>query len=395
MSNKKTKIKITVVGSGYVGMSLSVLLAQYNDVEVLDIDSSRVNKINNNNSTVADSDIDNFLSTKNLSLKATLDKKTAYKDSNFIIIATPTNYNENTNSFDTKSVDDAVKDALDYNSQALIVIKSTIPIGHTKFLRNKFKSDKIIFSPEFLREGKALHDNLYPSRIVIGSNFDAGKDFAELLKAGAEKENIDTIFIESSEAEAAKLFSNAYLAMRVSFFNELDSFSMKNDLNAKSIIDGVCLDPRIGPGYNNPSFGYGGYCLPKDTKQLLANFNNIPQNLIKAIVSSNETRKNYLSDEIIKESPISVGIYRLVMKEGSDNYRFSAIQHLIDRIEDQGIPIYIYEPSITADNFFGNPVISDFEEFINKSDLVLANRMSRELLNIKAKVFTRDIFGEN
>ena len=395
MHNKKTKVKITVVGSGYVGMSLSVLLSQYNDVNILDIDPVRVSKINNNNSTVSDDDIDFFLSKKDLSLRGTLNKETAYKDSSFIIIATPTNYDEVTNSFDTKSVDDSVKDALDFNSKALIVIKSTIPIGHTKFLRNKFRTDRIIFSPEFLREGKALYDNLYPSRVIIGSNCEAGKNFADLLQAGAKKENIDSIFIESSEAEAVKLFSNAYLAMRVSFFNELDSYSMKNGLNAKSIIDGVSFDPRIGSGYNNPSFGYGGYCLPKDTKQLLASFNDVPQDLIKAIVSSNETRKNYLSDEIIKQRPRSVGIYRLVMKEGSDNFRFSAIQHLIERIKEQNITLYIYEPSILIDNFFDIPVISDFTQFISKSDLILANRMSKELLNVKAKVFTRDIFGEN
>jgi UDPglucose 6-dehydrogenase len=395
MSNKKSKTKITIVGSGYVGMSLSVLLSQYNDVSVLDIDPKRVSKINNHISTVKDDDIDLFISTKDLSLKATLEKENAYKDSSFIIIATPTNYDEVTNSFDTKSVDDTVKDALELNSQALVVIKSTIPIGHTKFLRNKFRTNRIIFSPEFLREGKALYDNLYPSRVIIGSNCDAGKKFADLLQAGAKKDSIETIFIESSEAEAVKLFSNAYLAMRVSFFNELDSYAMENDLNAKSIIDGVSLDSRIGSGYNNPSFGYGGYCLPKDTKQLLASFNSVPQDLIKAIVSSNETRKNYLSDEIIKKNPKSVGIYRLIMKEGSDNFRSSAIQHLINRIKSFGIKVYIYEPSIAEDSFSDIPLISDFTQFISKSDLIITNRMSKELSNVKTKVFTRDIFGEN
>ena len=318
------------MGSGYVGMSLAVLLAQYNDVVVLDVDASRVEKVNNKQSTVADAEIEAFLAEKELSLTATLDKQLAYEGASFVVVATPANYDTDTNRFDTSSVDSVVSDALELNSDALVVIKSTIPVGHTKSLQKKHATERVIFSPEFLREGQALKDNLYPSRIIVGSQLETGKEFANLLVKGAEKGGIETLFIRSTEAEAVKLFANTYLAMRVSFFNELDSFAMAHDLDAKSIINGVCLDERIGDGYNNPSFGYGGYCLPKDTKQLLANYDQIPQTLIEAIVSSNATRKDFIAEEVLKKNPTKVGFYRLVMKNGSYNFRSSAILAFIN-----------------------------------------------------------------
>jgi UDPglucose 6-dehydrogenase len=389
------KTKIAVAGSGYVGMTLSVLLAQNNEVTVLDIDPSRINKINNNQSTIHDEKIESFLSEERLFLYATLDKHEAFNNADFIIIATPTNYDYGTNSFDTSTVDSIVSDALSINKDALIVIKSTIPVGHTKLLQSKFSTEKIIFSPEFLREGKALYDNLYPSRIVIGSSLDKAKEFARLLKQGAKKEDIKTIFIESSEAEAVKLFANTYLAMRVSFFNELDSYSMSNKLDTESIINGVCLDSRIGNGYNNPSFGYGGYCLPKDTKQLLANFDQVPQNIIEAIILSNKTRKDFIANEILKESPETVGFFRLLMKEGSDNYRSSAIQGIIKRIKAKGIEVCIYEPSIDEDKFFGSKLVKDLDDFKGKSDIIIANRFDTTLEDVKDKVFSRDIFNNN
>ena len=389
------KTKIAVAGSGYVGMTLSVLLAQNNEVTVLDIDPSRINKINNNQSTIHDEKIESFLSEERLFLYATLDKHEAFNNADFIIIATPTNYDYGTNSFDTSTVDSIVSDALSINKDALIVIKSTIPVGHTKLLQSKFSTEKIIFSPEFLREGKALYDNLYPSRIVIGSSLDKAKEFARLLKQGAKKEDIKTIFIESSEAEAVKLFANTYLAMRVSFFNELDSYSMSNKLDTESIINGVCLDSRIGNGYNNPSFGYGGYCLPKDTKQLLANFDQVPQNIIEAIILSNKTRKDFIANEILKESPETVGFFRLLMKEGSDNYRSSAIQGIIKRIKAKGIEVCIYEPSIDEDKFFGSKLVKDLDDFKGQSDIIIANRFDTTLEDVKDKVFSRDIFNNN
>ena len=389
------KIKITVVGSGYVGMSLSVLLAQHNDVTVLDIDAERVDKINNKQSTVADTEIELFLAEKSLSLIATLDKQAAYEGASFIIIATPTNYDTDTNRFDTSSVDTVVEDALKFNLEALVVIKSTIPVGHTKSLQGKFGSDRVVFSPEFLREGQALKDNLYPSRIIVGSQCKASVEFAGLLKQGAEKESIETLFIRSTEAEAVKLFANTYLAMRVSFFNELDSYSLAHELGTKNIINAVCLDERIGVGYNNPSFGYGGYCLPKDTKQLLANYDQVPQTLIQAIVSSNTTRKDFIANEIIKMNPRIVGFYRLVMKEGSDNFRSSAIQGVMKRIKAKGIKVIVHEPSFDEDEFFGSKVLNDVSEFILQSDLIVANRVSDDLRHVKHKIFTRDIFGEN
>jgi UDPglucose 6-dehydrogenase len=389
------KKKITVVGSGYVGMSLSVLMAQKNQVCILDIDVERVNKIKSSQSPVADPEIERYLVEKSLSLTATLDKQEAYMDASFIVVATPTNYDTTTNRFDTRTVDDAVKDALEINEHAPVIIKSTIPVGHTNFLQEKFESKRIIFSPEFLREGKALKDNLYPSRIIIGSHCSAGAEFAALLQQGAEKDNIETLFMPSTEAEAVKLFANTYLAMRVSFFNELDSYAFAHDLDTRSIIDGVCFDERIGGGYNNPSFGYGGYCLPKDTKQLLANYEQVPQTLIAAIVSSNTTRKDFIANEIISMKPKTVGFYRLVMKEGSDNFRSSAIQGVMKRIKAKGIEVIVYEPNLGEDRFFGSRVMDDLEEFVIQADLIVANRVSEEIVTSKSKIFTRDIFGEN
>jgi len=374
-------------------MSLSVLLAQHNDVTVLDIDSERVDKINRKQSTVVDTEIELFLAEKTLSLSATLDRHVAYNDASIIIVATPTNYDSDTNRFDTSSVDAVVEDALSLNLAALVVIKSTIPVGHTKSLQGKFKSDRVIFSPEFLREGQALKDNLYPSRVVIGSQCDLGKKFADILKRGAKKDNIKTLYIQSTEAEAVKLFANTYLAMRVSFFNELDTYALVHDLDTEDIIDGVCLDDRVGTGYNNPSFGYGGYCLPKDTKQLLANYDKVPQTLIEAIVSSNTTRKNFIAEEILKRNPKVVGFHRLVMKDGSDNLRSSAIQDIIKIVKEKDIQIVIYEPTITEYAGVGLRLIKDISEFISLSDIIVTNRKSIDLAGYEDKVFTRDIFN--
>jgi len=389
------KTKITVVGSGYVGMSLAVLLAQQNDVVVLDVDPARVDKVNNKQSTVADTEIEVFLAEKELSLTATLDKERAYKDASFLIVATPTNYDPDTNCFDTSSVDRVVSDALELNADALVVIKSTIPVGHTKSLQQKHDTDRVIFSPEFLREGQALRDNLYPSRIIVGSQLDAGRAFADLLVKGAEKSDIETLFIRSTEAEAVKLFANTYLAMRVSFFNELDSYALAHNLDTKSIINGVCLDERIDNGYNNPSFGYGGYCLPKDTKQLLANYDQVPQTLIQAIVSSNATRKDFIAEKIIQLNPALVGVYRLVMKNGSDNFRDSAIQGIMKRIKAKGIRVIVYEPTLDQAEFFGSEVIDSLENFKLSADLIISNRMSPDLLDVAEKVITRDLFNND
>ena len=387
------RTKITLVGSGYVGMSLAVLLAQNNDVVVLDIDPERVDRVNQKQSTVADTEIEAFLVNKKLNLTATLDKQVAYKDASFIVVATPTNYDPDTKFFDTSSVDEVVSDALELNSNALVVIKSTIPIGHTKSLQEKHNTDRVIFSPEFLREGQALKDNLYPSRIIVGSQLEAGKAFAKLLSQGAVKKNIETLFIRSTEAEAVKLFANTYLAMRVSFFNELDSYALAHDLDAKSIIKGVCLDDRVGEGYNNPSFGYGGYCLPKDTKQLLTNYNKVPQTLMQAIVSSNTTRKNFIADSIISLNPRVVGVYKLAMKQGSDNFRSSAIQGIMKRIKANGIEVVIYEPSYQENEFYNSKIIDSLEGFKDISDLIISNRLTTELDDVANKVFTRDLFG--
>ncbi len=376
-------------------MSLSVLLAQKNDVTILDIDPERVSKINKKQSTIMEYDIESWLTNKKLSLSATLNSKIAYKAANFIIIATPTNYDAKTNCFDTESVHSVVAEAIACNPNALIIIKSTIPVGYTVHLQDEFKTNKIIFSPEFLREGMALHDNLFPSRIVIGGNCDLSHQFANLLLQVALNKDIQTLFIPPTEAEAIKLFANTYLAMRVSFFNELDTYACANNLDARSVIDGVCLDKRIGIGYNNPSFGYGGYCLPKDTKQLLANYNQIPQALIEAIVSSNKLRKNFIADEIIMKKPDLVGIYRLAMKEGSDNYRFSAIQDILKRVEAYGIDVLVFEPLLESKNFFGSPVCTDLKLFKDQCDIIVTNRFDDELIDVQSKVFTRDIYREN
>lgn len=389
------KIKITVVGSGYVGMSLAVLFAQHNNVVMLDIDPIRVDSINNKKSTISDAEIETFLIEKELSLSATLDKKTAYQGANFIVVATPTNYDSNNNYFDTSSVDEVIKDALEYNLEALLVIKSTVPVGYTNFLQEKHNTERIIFSPEFLREGHALKDNLYPSRIIVGSDQKNGRDFANLLVEGSRKKDIETLMISSTEAEAVKLFANTYLAMRVSFFNELDSYAISHDLDTKNIINGVCLDERIGGGYNNPSFGYGGYCLPKDTKQLLANFNQVPQSLIQAIVSSNSKRKDFITEEIIKHKPKTVGFYRLVMKSESDNFRSSAVLGVIKRIKAKGIKIFIYEPELDEEYFIGSKVLKDLNQFKNICDVIVANRKDECLKDVNSKCFSRDIFGNN
>jgi UDPglucose 6-dehydrogenase len=392
---KNKKYKITVVGSGYVGLSLAVLLAQYHKVTVYDIDPVRVNKINIGKSTISDDGIESLLAKNTLNLEATQDTEYAYKHADFIVVATPTNYDTEENRFDTSSVDLVVKDVLALNSKCLIIIKSTIPVGHTESLRNKFQTQKIIFSPEFLREGFALHDNLFPSRIIIGSHSKQSKDFASLLSDAAEALNVPTLFVGSSEAEAIKLFANTYLAMRVSFFNELDSYAFSNDLNTSDIIDGLSLDKRIGDGYNNPSFGYGGYCLPKDTKQLLANFNQVPQSLIKAIVSSNSIRKDFIAEKIMINQPKVVGFFRLIMKEGSDNFRSSAIEGVLERLRSKGARIIIYEPILKQDTFNGFEVVTDKKAFIKDCCIIVANRMSSELDHVNEKVFTRDQFNSD
>ena len=389
------KYRITLVGSGYVGMSLAVLLAQYDEVTVLDIDPQRVAKINAGQSTIADAEIEAFLAEKELSLVATEDAQEAYANADFVIVATPTDYDPETNRFDTSSVDSVVEAALNANSECLVVIKSTIPVGHTQSLQKQHGTDRVIFSPEFLREGRALHDNLHPSRIIVGSQCEAGRTFASLLAGGALKQNVETLFVRSTEAESIKLFANTYLAMRVSFFNELDSYALANGLDTKSIIEGVSLDDRIGDGYNNPSFGYGGYCLPKDTKQLLANYDRVPQTLVQAIVSSNATRKDFIAEEILKRRPRVVGFYRLVMKEGSDNFRSSAIQGIMKRIKAKGVEVVVYEPELDKDEFFGSSVLTDLHQFKEEADVIVANRKTESLRDVDHKVFSRDLFGDN
>ncbi len=390
------KNKITIVGAGYVGMSLSLLLAQKNNVLIYDIDKERIETINSKKSPVHDSKIEEFFCTKNLSLRGTIDQKEAYHDPDYIIIATPTDFDEKTHTFDTSSVDSVIGDIKEINQNPFIIIKSTIPVGHTENLRKEFSTNQIVFSPEFLREGNALYDNLYPSRIIVGGNCDKSKSFAKLLIEGSELKNLDPIFTTPSEAEAIKLFSNTYLAMRVAFFNEMDSFSMVNNLNAQKIINGVSLDPRIGDGYNNPSFGYGGYCLPKDTKQLLANYKDIPQTLIQAIISSNKARKDFLADQISLMGFTTIGFYRLVMKKNSDNFRSSAIFGIMNRLNQKKKTIIVYEPLIDETKLPENfQIITDLSEFKSRSDLIVANRKSDDLSDVESKLFTRDIFGEN
>ncbi|HIE59672.1 MAG TPA: nucleotide sugar dehydrogenase [Persephonella sp.] len=389
-------MKIAVAGAGYVGLSNAILLAQNNEVVIKDIDENKVNLINQKKSPIIDKDIEDYLANKPLNLKATTDPKQAYEDADFVIIATPTDYDPITNYFNTKSVEAVISEVLDINQNTTIVIKSTIPIGYTESIKQRFGVKNIIFSPEFLREGKALYDNLYPSRIVVGDKSEKAKQFAKLLLEGAKKKDVPVLFTGSVEAESIKLFANTYLAMRVAFFNELDTFAETHGLNAKEIIEGVCLDPRIGMYYNNPSFGYGGYCLPKDTKQLLANYQekNIPTYLIKATIESNLARKYYIAEQIVKRNPKLVGIYRLSMKTGSDNFRSAAIIDIIEYLKAKDIGIIIYEPLIKEDKFMEFPVEKDINSFKQKSDLIVANRFSDELEDVKDKVYTRDIFGE-